>query len=207
MSQDHDANPNGEHLETGPARSPDVSTAVQTQICKVLVAGSVGVGKTTAVSAASDTPTLKTEVLPTDDTQMRKESTTVAMDFNVVWLDDGLKVHLYGTPGQKRFDFMWGVLAKGTAGVVLLADSTSEDVFGDMQIYLDAFEPMIHRQQLVVGVTRLGSDTDRVLQTYRDYFSERKLRVPVLEADPRSRHDVIILIRASLAAARLRKQS
>ncbi|MFK7860613.1 MAG: ATP/GTP-binding protein [Granulosicoccus sp.] len=177
-----------------------------TQICKVLVAGSVGVGKTTAVSAASDTPILTTEVQPTDDTQLQKKSTTVAMDFNVVWLDDGFKVHLYGTPGQKRFDFMWGVLAKGTAGVVLLANHQSPDVFDEMRVYLDAFQPMIHRQQLVVGVTRMGNDTEKDLQKYRDYFTQRDMRVPVLEADPRSRHDVIILIRASLAAARLGRQ-
>jgi len=125
------------------------------------------------------------------------------MDFNVVWLDDGLKVHLYGTPGQKRFDFMWGVLAKGTAGVVLLANNDSPDVFEELRLYLDAFEPMIEKRQLVVGVTRLGNDSDKDLQRYRDYFTERNIRVPVLEADPRSRHDVIVLIRASLAAARL----
>lgn len=178
-------------------------TSNTTQICKVLVAGSVGVGKTTAVSSASDAPTLTTEAQPTDDTQLQKDTTTVAMDFNVVWLDDGLKVHLYGTPGQKRFDFMWSVLAKGASGVVLLANHKSEDVFADMQIYLDAFEPMIHKQQLVVGVTRLGNDGDKALQSYRDYFSQRDMRVPVLEADPRSRHDVIILIRASLAAAQI----
>jgi len=177
--------------------------ARETQICKVLVAGPVGVGKTTAVSVASDTPILSTEVHPSDDTQLQKESTTVAMDFNTVWLDDGLKVHLYGTPGQKRFDFMWGVLAKGTAGVVLLADNNSDNVFLDIQAYLDAFEPMIHKRQLVVGVTRMENDSDQALQPYRDYFAQRNMHVPVLEADPRSRHDVIILIRASLAADQL----
>lgn len=178
-------------------------TSNNTTICKVLVAGSVGVGKTTAVSAASDAPTLTTEAQPTDDTQLQKDSTTVAMDFNVVWLDDGLKVHLYGTPGQKRFDFMWSVLAKGTAGVVLLADNNSPDVFDDMQVYLEAFAPMIEKQQLVVGVTRLGNDGDNALQPYRDYFAQRNMRIPVLEADPRLRHDVIILIRASLASAQV----
>ncbi|MFK7995318.1 MAG: ATP/GTP-binding protein [Granulosicoccus sp.] len=174
-----------------------------TKVYKVLVAGSVGVGKTTAVSAVSDSPTLNTEVQPSDDTQLQKDSTTVAMDFSAVWLEDGLKVHLYGTPGQRRFDFMWGVLAKGTGGVVLLANHNSPDVFEEMQVYLDAFEPMIHKRQLVVGVTRLGNESDKALQLYRDYFSQRDMHVPVLEADPRSRHDVIILIRASLAAAQL----
>jgi len=172
-----------------------------TPVFKVLLAGSVGVGKTTAVRAASDDPILTTEAFPTDATLLHKDSTTVAMDFSVVWLDDQLKVHLYGTPGQERFDFMWGVLAKGTAGVILLADHTNPNVFEQMQVYLDAFEPMLHESKLVVGVTRLQSRNDSELQPYRHYFKHLGFNVPVLEADPRSRHDVIVLIRAALANA------
>ena len=125
------------------------------------------------------------------------------MDFSVIWLDDHVKVHLYGTPGQERFDFMWGVLSQGAEGVILLADDTSSTVFEEMQVYLDAFESMIHKRQLVLGVTRLRHQGDRALQPYRDYFSNRQMNVPVLEADPRSRHDIIVLIRASLATAHL----
>ena len=170
------------------------------RVCKVLVAGPVGVGKTTAVKAASDDVILTTEVRPSDSTQLFKETTTVAMDFSVIWLDDDLKVHLYGAPGQERFDFMWSVLSKGGASVILLADHTSSDVFADLQIYIDAFRPMIDKRQLVLGVTRL--EDDQHLQAYRDYFDALDMKVPVLEADPRSRHDVIVLIRAALAATR-----
>lgn len=182
----------------------DASTApTPMQIRKVLVAGSVGVGKTTAVAAASSTPILTTEVAPTDATRLKKDSTTVAMDFSVVWLDDTLKVHLYGTPGQERFDFMWDVLAEGTAGVILLADDSSPDVFKEMQAYLDAFEHLIKKRRMVLGVTRIENDNDNALQPYRDFFKEKDMRIPVLEADARSRHDIIVLIRASLATAHL----
>ncbi len=174
-----------------------------TKVRKVLVAGSVGVGKTTAVKSASDDPILTTEAQPTDFTRLQKDSTTIAMDFSVIWLDDQIKVHLYGTPGQERFDFMWSVLAQGAEGVILLADDTSNNVFQEIQVYLDAFEAMVHKRQLVLGVTRLRDEGDRALQRYRDYFSRRQMNVPVLEADPRSRHDIIVLIRASLATAHL----
>ena len=173
------------------------------RVCKVLVAGPVGVGKTTAVRAASDSAILTTDVLPTDDTRLQKNTTTVAMDFSVIWLDDNIKVHLYGTPGQERFDFMWDVLATGTAGVILLADDSSNDVFADIQVYLDAFEPMIQLRQLVLGVTRLQRNNDAGLQRYRNFFAQKKMHVPVLEADPRARHDIIVLIRASLATVYL----
>ena len=178
-----------------------------TQVCKVLVAGPVGVGKTTAVRAASDKSILTTDVLPSDATRQLKNSTTVAMDFSVIWLDDRLKVHLYGTPGQERFDFMWDVLSEGTAGVILLVDDSSGNVFADMQAYLNAFEPLITRRRLVVGVTRLQDSNDAGLQRYRDYFMQRSMLVPVLEADPRSRHDIIVLIRASLATAQLEEEA
>ena len=173
------------------------------RVCKVLVAGPVGVGKTTAVKAASDDPILTTEARPSDSTALYKETTTVAMDFSVIWIDDEFKVHLYGAPGQERFDFMWSVLSQGDASVILLADHTSSDVFADLTIYIDAFRPMIDKRQLVLGVTRMEKN-DEQLQAYRDYFDDLGMNVPVLEADPRSRHDVIVLIRAALATTQLR---
>jgi len=60
---------------------------------------------------------------------------------------------------------------------------------------------MLHESKLVVGVTRLQSRNDSELQPYRHYFKHLGFNVPVLEADPRSRHDVIVLIRAALANA------
>jgi len=176
------------------------------QVRKVLVAGTVGVGKTTAVRAVSDDAAITTEAAPSDSTLLQKDTTTVAMDFSVVWLDDYLKIHLYGTPGQERFDFMWDVLTKGAAGVILLADHSSPNVFDQMQVYLDGFEPMLNEQKLVLGVTRLEGNVEAELQLYRDHFNRRGLNVPVLEADPRSRHDIIVLIRASLATNQLSRK-
>ena len=77
------------------------------RISKILIAGPVGVGKTTAVTAVSDAPIVTTEARPTDDTRLLKETTTVALDFGVLQLDNNHAIHLYGMPGQQRFDFMW----------------------------------------------------------------------------------------------------
>lgn len=178
-------------------------SAVDIVIRKVLIAGSVGVGKTTAVKTVSDTPILTTEAKPTDDTLLQKQTTTVAMDFSVIWLDDALKVHLYGTPGQARFDFMWDVLAEGGEGVIVLVDSTSPNVFEEVKVYLNAFQPLVDQRRVVVGVTRLNSDDPNALMPYRKFFKEHYQNIPVLEADPRSRHDVVVLIRAALASIHL----
>lgn len=173
------------------------------KISKVLISGPVGVGKTTAVQVASDVPILTTEALPTDDTKLQKPTTTVAMDFGVLQLDGGSTVHLYGTPGQKRFDFMWEILSGGTTSIILLADASDKRVFEELGLYLDAFASMVKQRRMVIGVTRIGQKGAVSLSDVRNFLQKSKVRIPALEADPRARHDVVVLVRASLAAARL----
>ena len=169
------------------------------RISKVLVAGPVGVGKSTAVQSASDVPVLSTEARPSDETRLRKEATTVAMDFGMIRLDEGHEVHLYGTPGQRRFDFMWDILVEGSVGVIVLVDAGARPIEDDLDAYLGAFARMPGERRLVLGVTRGAAASVSALEPYRDYLDRKALRVPVLEADPRSRSDVMVLVRAVLA--------
>ena len=81
-------------------------------VYKLVFAGPVGAGKTTAVQSLSDIEVVSTESVATDETRRLKRTTTVAMDYGVMRLDNGDQVHLYGTPGQKRFDFMWDILKR-----------------------------------------------------------------------------------------------
>src|SRR5262245_30126910 len=79
---------------------------------KIVFAGPMGAGKTTAICAISDVPPVSTEVRNTDQRVCAKEATTVALDFGQLRLEDGTVVMLYGTPGQERFSFMWDILCR-----------------------------------------------------------------------------------------------
>ena len=98
---------------------------------KILVAGGFGAGKTTLVSAVSEVRPLQTEEILTDagigtddiSGVESKSTTTVAMDFGRITINDDLQLYLFGTPGQDRFWFLWDELAFGALGAVVLADT------------------------------------------------------------------------------------
>ncbi|MCB1237555.1 MAG: ATP/GTP-binding protein, partial [Verrucomicrobiae bacterium] len=137
---------------------------------KIIFAGPVGAGKTTAICTVSEVEPILTDVAASDDTRKRKETTTVAMDYGRISLEGGERVHLYGTPGQERFDFMWEILIKGGGGLILMLDNARPDPLTDLRAYAESFSTFIKEQRLVIGVTRMDLKGDPTLDDYREFL-------------------------------------
>lgn len=169
------------------------------QDTKLIFAGPVGSGKTSAIACLSDIPVVSTDVAATDETRTLKETTTVAMDYGFITLEDGSYVHLYGTPGQERFDFMWQILVQGGIGLILLVDATRPDPAADMAFYLDAFKEFIAETGVVIGLTRTDLVEDDMYTPLQVRLLERNEVYPILEVDARRGDDVRMLIQTLLA--------
>ncbi len=109
------------------------------QTVKMVVTGPFNSGKTSFIGSVSEIPVVRTERKITDETRNVKQQTTVAMDFGRITIDKDLALYLFGTPGQKRFDFMWEILSEGMLGFVVLIDSARPETFREARRILDTF--------------------------------------------------------------------
>ena len=166
---------------------------------KLIFTGTPGAGKTTAIGAISEIPPVTTDMAATDELTAQKAETTVAMDFGEISLEDGQKLRLYGTPGQRRFEFMWRILAEGGLGLIVLIDNTRPEPLQDLSIYLDNFADFIRETGAVVGVTRTDLQGSPSVDDYYDFLASRGEMLPVFEADVRKKDDVLMLLDALIS--------
>ncbi|MFN8451335.1 MAG: ATP/GTP-binding protein [Anaerolineae bacterium] len=110
------------------------------QTVKMVITGPFSSGKTEFIRSISEIDVVTTERGITSEAERAvKDSTTVAMDFGRITVDDDLVLYLFGTPGQRRFDFMWEILAEGMLGFVVMVDSTKPETFREAKSILETF--------------------------------------------------------------------
>ncbi|HEX7434053.1 MAG TPA: ATP/GTP-binding protein [Anaerolineaceae bacterium] len=109
------------------------------QTVKMVVTGPFNAGKTEFIRSVSEIDMVSTERKISAEAEKVKETTTVAMDFGRITVDDDLVLYLFGTPGQKRFDFMWEILSEGMLGFIVMVDSTRPETFREARSILETF--------------------------------------------------------------------
>jgi signal recognition particle receptor subunit beta len=161
---------------------------------RILFAGPLGAGKTTAIAALSDVPPITTEVQSDEARAVGKATTTVAFDYGQIILPAGDTVLLYGTPGQSRFDFMWPLLAENAIGAIILADNSRHETIALTLNYVREFAPRVAAGNCVVGVGRTDRALRPALEDYSDALSAAGYDMPVMAVDVRRRDHALLLL-------------
>lgn len=162
---------------------------------KIVFTGTVGAGKTTALKSISDIAPVTTDVRASEDEVAAiKDNTTVAMDYGHLILASGVKVDLYATPGQERFSFMWEILGRNSAGLILLSDASRPSPLDDFRFFWQRFQPIVKSAPIVVGLTKTDCQSPELVEALQDQIRRDIPGAGAMAVDARNAVDMKKLV-------------
>ncbi|HDJ89976.1 MAG TPA: GTP-binding protein, partial [Thermoprotei archaeon] len=139
------------------------------EIIKILITGPFNSGKTTLINTLCRyTLSSDMRVSSIGEDQLKK-TTTVALDYGIYY-DSSYKLYLYGTPGQRRFRFMYDVLAKGMKGYIVLVDSSDIVSIINGKYILQYFKEKYPEVPYLIGANKMDLPSSN-LSTVTNIFS------------------------------------
>lgn len=158
-----------------------------------VVAGAVGSGKSTFVRTLSAIEVVNTDRIATDETALLKPETTVALDYGRLILGPDMDLHIYGTPGQARFDFMWDLLIENAHGYILLVAAHRPNHFQHAREIVSFIEQRV-KIPMMLGLTHMdceGALKPEDIMTTLGYNVNDKNCPPFVNINPKDRLSVI----------------
>ena len=165
--------------------------------CKVLITGPFNAGKTQFIKSISDIKPMTTEKITSSESKKVKKTTTVAMDYGRVNVDN-IYFHLFGTPGQERFDFMWNILSLNIDTCLFLIDSTSHN-FNEAKNIISYFNKQSNNIPKLIVATKQDLPQAQPLSQINKHFLHYNLPIMACNAkNKKSVHQVLLELKKFL---------
>lgn len=155
------------------------------EVMRLIVTGTVGAGKSTFIRSISEIEVVDTDTRATDETALLKQKTTVAFDFGRLQFGPDMAIHLYGTPGQSRFDFMWDILIRKADAYILLVAAHRPREFRNARQILRFIEERV-QVPMIIGLTHTdcpGAWSEQDVYLAIGYVDENN-RPPLVKVNP-----------------------
>ncbi|MEA1994629.1 MAG: GTP-binding protein [Campylobacterota bacterium] len=165
--------------------------------CKVLITGPFNSGKTQFIKSISDIKPITTERIISSESKKVKKTTTVAMDYGRVNVDN-IYFHLFGTPGQERFDFMWSILSLNIDTCLFLIDSVSHN-FDEAENIISYFNKQSNNIPKLIVATKQDLPQAQLLSQINKHFLRYNLPIMACNAkNKKSVHRVLLELKKFL---------